>query len=39
MGRKRNIYKIWEGNPEGNKSLRPGNGYEDNTKIALTEIG
>jgi hypothetical protein len=40
MGEKRNAYRIWVGNAEGNRPLgRPRRRWVDNIKIDLREIG
>jgi hypothetical protein len=40
MGRKRNVYRLQVGKPEGNRPLgRPGRGWIDNIKMELLEIG
>jgi hypothetical protein len=40
MGVKRNACRIFVGNPEGKRPLgRPRNGWEDNNKMDLIEIG
>jgi hypothetical protein len=39
MGEKRNVYRIWEGKPEGKRPLgRPRRRWEDNIIIDLREI-
>jgi hypothetical protein len=40
MGKKRNVYRILVGKPDGKRSLgRPRRRWEDNIKIDLREIG
>jgi hypothetical protein len=40
MGEKRNAYKIWMGEPEGNRPVgRPRRRWEDSIRIYLREIG
>jgi hypothetical protein len=39
-GEKRKVYKIFLGNPDGNKRLgRPRRGWQDNIKMGLRKIG
>jgi len=40
MGKRRDLYRVLVGKPEGNKSLgRPRSRWEDNIKIDLQEVG
>ena len=40
MGEGRGVHSVLVGKPEGNRPLgRPRHGWEDNTKMALQEVG